>query len=451
MNVTFNKLNDVTGELNVVIEEADYSEKVKQTLKKISQSRPEPGFRPGKTPMGLLQKKYGKQAKLEAIDDLVAEAVYNFIRDEKLPVLGNPVAQPNGSFNPDDAQFVFTFKIGLAPEVKVEVNKDMTVPYYKIEVSDSMIDEQSTALRGRFGKQVPGEEVEDNALVKGSMSQLDAEGKAFEGGLEVENAIVSPSHFENEEQRKLFEGKKVGDLVVFNPSASCNGNEVELSSMLNADREKASEYTGDFAFEIKEIIVLRPAELDQEFYDLAFGKDAVHNEEEYRAAVKLGIERSLAGDENYRFSLDARKAITDAAGELDLPEDILVEFLVRQSEGLSEEQAREEFGKMRDDLCWQIIRDHVAEQLEVKVTKEDVENLAKTIVRQQLAQYGMSNIPDDLLNKYAEEVLKDEKQREQIANNAADMKFFAKIKETVTVEDKNVTVEEFNKLFAPAE
>lgn len=447
MNVTFNKLNDVTGELNVVIEEADYSEKVKQTLKKLSQSRPEPGFRPGKTPVALLQKKYGKQAKLEAIDDLVADAVYNFIREEKLPVLGQPLAQPSEAFNPDDKQFVFTFKLGLAPEVNVTVGKDMKVPYYTISVSEEMIDEQSNALRQRFGKQVPGEEVEDKALVKGVMTQLNAEGQTFEGGLEVESAIVSPSHFENEDQRKLFEGKKVGDLIVFNPAASCNGNEVELSSMLNVDREKAAEYKGDFSFEIKEIIVLRPAELDQEFYDLAFGKDQVHNEEEYRAAVKLGIERSLAGDQNYRFSLDARKAIVDAAGALDLPEDVLVEMLVRQNDGVSEEQAREEFAKMRDDLCWQIVRDHVAEQLEVKLEEKDITELAKVIVRQQLAQYGMANVPEDLLNKYADEVLKDKKQREQIANNAADMKFFAKVKETVTVDDKTVSVEEFNKLF----
>lgn len=451
MNVTFNKLNEVEAELNVVVEEADYSEKVNQTLKKISQNRPEPGFRPGKTPMGLLKKKYGKQAKLEALDDIVADAVYNFIREEKLNVLGNPLAQPSEAFDPEATEFVFKFKVGLAPEVNVTVGKDMTVPYYTIQVSDAMIDEQAAALRQRFGKQVQGEEVEDKALVKGVMTQLDAEGKVTDESLVVENGIVSPSHFQNEDQKKLFEGKKVGDLVVFNPAASCADNEVELSSMLNVDREKAADYKGDFSFEIKEIIVLRPAELDQEFYDMAFGKDAVHNEEEFRAAVKLGIERSLAGDQNYRFSLDARKAISDAAGQLDLPEDVLVEFLVRQNEGVTEEQAREEFAKMRDDLCWQIIRDHVAEQLGVKVTKEDVEQLAKSIVRQQMAQYGMANLPENLVDQYSQEVLKDRKQYEQIANNAADMKFFEAVKGTVTVDEKSVSVEEFNKLFAPAE
>lgn len=451
MNVSFNKLTDVTAELNIVIEEKDYAEKVKQTLRKIGQQRPEKGFRAGKVPAAMLEKKYGKQAKLEAIDDVVADAVYNFIREEKLNVLGQPLAQPNGEFNPDAAEFTFTFKLGLAPEVNVSVNKDMTIPYYTIKVSDEMIEEQGKALRERFGTQAAGEEVEPKALVKGVITQLDGEGKSAEGGLVVENGIVSPSHFHNADQTKLFEGKKVGETVVFNPSATCEGNEVELSSMLNVEREKASEYTGDFSFEIKEIIVLRPAELNQEFFDMAFGKDAVHNEEEYRNAVKLGIERSLTGDQNYRFSIDARQAIMNAVGELELPEDVLVEFVLRQNKDLTEEAARTEFASMKGDLQWQITRDKVAEQLGVKLEEADVKNLAGIIVRQQLAQYGMANVPAELLEKYVGEVLKEPKQREQIATQAADMKIFGAIKEAVNIDNKEVTVEEFNALFAPAE
>ncbi|MCM1291159.1 MAG: trigger factor [Prevotella sp.] len=451
MNITYNKLGNVNGEIIVTIDEKDYADKVKKTLKQISQNRPEPGFRPGHTPMGLLQKKYGKAAKYDAVNEVVGEAVYNYIKENKLNVLGNPVPDAENQVNFDDAELTFKFKVGLAPQINLTVDKNITVPYYTIEVSDEMIKNQDEAFRQRFGEQVKGEEIDDNAVVKGVITELDENGTPKEGGIVVENGIVAPRHFTSDEQKALFVGHKLGDEIIFNPSATCDGNEVELGSMLNIDRDQAKNHTGNFRFDVKEIIVLKPAELNQEYFDLVFGKDNVHNEEEYRNALKDMIANQLKGDSNFRFSIDAKDAALAKVGELEYPTEILVDYLMTQNEKVSREDAEKSLQSMLPDLKWQLVRDHIAEQLNVKVEDADLKNIAEMMARQQFAQYGMPNAPQQMVDKMVENILKDKKSREQLLNQAADMKIFGAIKEAVTVDDKNVTVEEFNALFKAPE
>lgn len=451
MNVSYTKLDNVTGELVVTLEEKDYAEKVKKTLKQIAKNRPEPGFRVGHTPMSLLEKKYGKQVKYEAINEEVGEAVYNYIKENKLNVLGNPMPQTDENFNLDNTEFTFRFKLGLAPEITTHVDKDMHIPYYTIEVSDEMIDRQSEQFRQRFGEQIKGDEIDDNAVVKGVITELDENGNVKEGGIVVENGIVAPRHFASDEQKALFEGHKLGDEIIFNPAATCDGNEVELSSMLNIPREQTAEHKGNFRFDVKEIIVLKPAELNQDFFDKVFGKDAVHNEEEYRQAVRNLLAGQLKADSNFRFSIDAKDVILKAVGEIELPKEILVSYLMQQNENLTREDAEKQFEAMRGDLDWQLVRDAVAAQLGVVVEEEELRNVAKMMAQQQFAQYGMANVPEEALNKYADDILKDQKARRQVAEQAADMKIYGAIREAVTVDDKTVTVEEFNALFKAPE
>lgn len=449
MNVSFNKLNDVTGQLTVTLDEKDYADKVKKTLKQISKNRPEPGFRPGHTPMGLLEKKYGKSVKYDVINQEVGDAVFNYIKENKLNVLGNPMPEANEDLDLDKADFTFTFKVGLAPEITTHVDKDMHIPYYTIQVTDEMIDRQSEQLRQRFGEQVKGEEVDSNAVIKGVITELDENGQPKADGIVVENGILAPRHFTSDEQKALFEGHKLGDQIIFNPAATCDGNEIELSSMLNIPREETADHKGNFSFDIKEIIVLKPAELNQEYYDQVFGKDQVHNEEEYREALRSMIATQLTADSNFRFSIDAKDVITKAVGEIELPTEILVSYLMQQNAELTREDAEKQFEAMRGDLVWQLIRDAVAAQLDVKVEEDDLRNVARLMAQQQFAQYGMTNVPAEALDKYADDILKDRNARQQVANQAADMKIFGAIKEAVTVDDKEVSVEEFNALFQP--
>lgn len=451
MNVNFEKLDNVNGEITVTLEEKDYADKVKKQLKEIGKNHAEPGFRPGHVPAGLIAKKYGSAVKYDVVNKEVADIVFNYIKENKLQVLGQPVPESDNEFKLENADFTFKFKVGLAPEINNPVNKDVHVPYYNIIVSDEMIDEQVNGLRQRFGRQVPGEETEPNAVIKGTITELNPDGSVKEDGIVVENGIIAPEHFKSEDQKKLFEAKHPCDSVVFNPAATCDANPVEMSSMLNIDRNEVDAHKGDFRFDIKEIIVLKPAELDQEFFDNAVGKDKAHNEEEFRAAIKDLLALNLANDSSYRFTIDAKDVVSKKVGELELPVEILKDFLIRQGEGITKENVDQEFDNMRGQLEWDLVRDNIASSFGVNVDENDILNEARGVVARQLMQYGPNALSEQLVDKYAQDVIKDQKNRDMLAQNALNRKVFDAIKENVTLDPKDVTVEEFQKLFVPAE
>ncbi len=448
MNVTFEKIDDVNGIVTVELAAADYADNVKKALKNIAKNRPEPGFRPGKTPAALIQKKYGEAVKYDEVNKAVSDALYNYIKENNLPVLGNPVPEANENFDIKNDDFSFKFRVGLAPEINSPVNKELTVPYYNIQVTDQMVTEQDQNLRRRFGKQESGDIVESNSVVKGIITELNEDGTVKEGGIIVENGILGPEHFKNEEQKALFVGKKVGDKFTFNPWTAAAGNTVELASMLNINKDDVENHKGDFQFEVTDSIVLRPAELGQEYYDQIFGKDNVKDEEEYKKSVKELIETQLSNDSDYRFTIDAKDAILNAIGNINLPDAVLKDYLKQANEKLNDENIEVEYASARPQLLWQLVSDQIAKALDVKLDKEDVLQLAKAIAANQFAQYGMPNVPDDILEKYAQEIING-KQGDQVRQQAFENKLFGAIKNAVTLDEKNVSVEDFNKLFAP--
>lgn len=449
MKIDYAKINDVTGEITMVVEESDYADLVKKQLKEIGKRHAEPGFRPGHVPAGLIEKKYGKAVKYDEINKLVGDKIFEYIKDNNIQVLGNPIPDKTNAIDDDAKEFTLKFKVGVAPVMDIKVDKSVTMPYYNIEVTDEMVGRQDEALRRRYGKQEPGEEVDATALVKGVITELNEDGTVKENGVSVENGIVAPQYFKSEEQRNLFIGKHVGDSLVFNPAATCDSNPTELSSMLNLPKEVAEQHKGDFSFDIKEIIVLKPAELNEEFFKEAFG-DTVKNEDEYKAAVKAMIETSLKGDQNYRFTIDAENAIRAQVGDVELPDEVLKEFLLSQNKELNAENIDAEYDKIRGELVWDLEKEQLIDQLDIKVDEEDLKNTARLLARNQFAQFGMANAPEDAIEHYAGEILKDEKHRSNVARQTADIKLFQAIRDAVTLDEKTVSVDEFNALFTAA-
>ena len=448
MNVTLEKIDNVNGIITLSIEEKDYQDKVKKELKLISVKHPLPGFRPGHAPASLLQKKFGKEVLVEVVNREIYDNLVNYIQDNKLNLLGEPIIANAEEVNFDTMKdFTFKFEIGFAPEIKLALDKNVTVPYYTIEVDQKMIDQQSEMLCKRFGKQDKGEQVDATALVKGSMVELDENGAVKEGGINVESTIVAPQYFKNEDEKAKFEGKKLGEEVVFNPWNTCEGNLGELSSMLNIDREQA-DVKSDFKLTISEILVNKPAEVNQELFDAVFGKDNVANEEEYYAKLKEMIAGQLVNDSNFRFTIDAENVLKAQVGALELPVEFLKKWLVRQENKYTAENIDEEFPKMVPQLEWQLIKEEAAKQLEVKVNEDDLLADAKRVAYQQFAQYGMTNIPEEMVEKYAKDILENKEYRSQIVQQSVDNKLFAEIKNAVTLDEKTVNVEAFNELFA---
>ncbi|MDE6692154.1 MAG: trigger factor family protein, partial [Muribaculaceae bacterium] len=333
MNITLENNGDVTAKIIVNIDAADYAEKVKKELKKIGDNHALPGFRKGHVPMSQLRMRFGKNVKSDVINEMVYREVVKYLQDNKIDILGEPLPVEVQEITLDDKDYTFQYEIGLKPELGIELNKEISLPYYTIKVSEEMLNEQDKALRERMGAQVPGEEVEDKALVKGTIMELNPDGsvKETEDAIQVINGIVAPSYFKSKEETEKFAGKHVNDKIVFNPWNTCEGNPVELSSMLNIDKEKASDVKGDFEMAISEIIVLRPAEHDQEFFDNVFGKDKVHNEEEYTAALSDMIANALKGNSEQLFAADAHKYFVEKCSNVQLPEELLKKWLIARN------------------------------------------------------------------------------------------------------------------------
>lgn len=448
MNVSITNPSDLNAIIKVDVTEADYAEKVQKELKKIRQNANIPGFRKGTVPMGQIKKRYEKAVKSDVLNNEVYEAVINFIRNEKLHVLGEPLPVQVKEINLDDKDYTFEYEVGLAPKLDIEVDKNVTLPFYNIEVSDAMIDEQDKQLSERFGAQIPGEEVDAKAVVKGSLQQLNDDGtvNTNEGAIQVVSAIVAPFLFKDKAEEEKFLGKKVNDKVVFNPWKSCEGNPVELASMLNIDKEIAGDVKNDFEFAISEIIVVKPAEHNQEFFDNVAGKDKVHTEEEYRQFLKDMIASQLVSNSTGYFDYTAQKYFADKYNDMELPVEFLKKWLVARNEELTEENIDKEFEEMLPSLKWQLIREAIGAKLEVKVEEEDVMNFARALAHNQFMQYGITNMDQQTIDDTARRLLADKNYRSQIVERVSDQKLFGAIRNAVTIDAKDVTFDAFKEI-----
>lgn len=447
MNVNFEKIDPVNATLTISFVEEDYKSDVKKNLAEIGMRRPLKGFRPGHVPAALLEKMFGTQVLSDVIDRKVSRALTDYIIQNHVRILGEPMLDKDTKVDlTKEKEFSFKFDMGLEPEFDLTVDKSVSVPYYTIQVTDEMVDKQNATFRRRYGKQVPGEVAAEDSMIRGSLVELNEDGTEKENGIKAERTIIAPKYLSDDEQKAKFVGAKVNDTIVYNPSVAVAGNINELAAMLNVDKENA-DVKSDFALTVNEILVNEDAELNQEFFDNALGKGQATNEEEYLAKVKDLLAAQLKNDSNYRFTLDVEEKLRQLAGDLPLPEEFLKRFLLQRTEGQDDSKVEEQFPETKKQLQWQIIKEKVAQQLNVKVEVEDKLRLARYFAAQQFAQYGMSNLPDDVLDNYAHKLLEDERSSNDIETRALEDKLFAAIKDAVTLDEKSVSVDEFNKLF----
>ena len=445
MNVTFDKKDNVNALLTVSLTPEDYLENEKKELLNISRKHPMKGFRPGHVPMSLLKKQYGIEVRSQVVDRMVGKALTDYIVNEKIDILGEPMLSADTRVDLNqDTNYEFKFDLGLAPEF--ELDKRVKIPYYNIKVTDEMVENQNASYKKRFGKQVPGEAAAEDSLLKGSMVELDENDAANEGGVSVDRTILSPQFLKNADEKAKFIGKKVGESIVFNPHTAADGNLTELAAMLNVDKSEA-DIKSNFKFNVEEILVNQDAEMDQELFDNVLGKDVAKTEEEYREKLREMISNQLKNDSNYRFTVDAERVLKKKVGNLELPEEFLKRFLQARSKEQDEKKFDEQFPQTLEQLKWQLIKEKVARTYDVKVELEDKLRLARFYAAQQFAQYGMTNLPDEVIDKYAHEFLEKREYSEEIQNRAFEDKVFAAIKANVGIDEKEVSVEEFNKLF----
>ena len=451
MNVNFEQIDAVNGMLTVELKREDFAADVNKEVAQMGVRHPLKGFRPGKAPKSLLMKFYGPSVTADVVDRMVGRAVYDYIRENKLQILGEPL--PNEDTKVDimkDEEMTFKYDLGMAPAIELKLNKRINVPYYNIEVTDQMIDDAIAHDRKRLGTLVDGEESDKESMLRGSMAELDEQGNDKENGIKVERTVISPRYMADDDEAAKFVGVKVGDTFTFNPHKAYNGNTAELSGLLNVDRADA-DVKSDFRITIEEIKVNKEAEMNEEFFKGVLGTETdVKDEAAFREAMRAMIAQANIPESNYRFTVDAQRILTEKAGEMPLPEEFLKRFLKlrrEQDEKQNVEVTDEEAQNMFKQLRWQLVKDHLAQALEIKVEKEDIDTAAFIFAQQQLSQYGIYNAPEDLIKQQAERFMQDDRARDAIQEHALDNKFYAAVKEAVKVNEKSISVEDFRKLY----
>lgn len=447
MNIVRKDIDSSNAVLTLSIEKADYAEKVEKTLRDYRKKANVPGFRPGMVPVGLLKKMYGKSIMAEEINKIISDELFGYIRENNINILGEPLPSDDDKDIDFGTQenFEFSFDLGLAPEFEVELTGKDKVDYYNIAVSEEMIENQVKSYTSRFGKYTQEEEVVEKDMVKGELLEL-ADGKVNEDGHKISDAVLTPAYMKDEEIKAKFVGAKKGDVIVFNPMKAFE-NEAEISSLLKISKDEAKHITSDFQITIDGITRYVESEVNQELFDKVYGEGAVATEEEFRAKIKASIAENLVQDSEYKFGVDARDMLVKKFDSLVFPDAFLKRWLLATNKNLTAETLEEDFPKMIEDLKWQLIKDKLAKKNEVKVEAEDVDAYAKQVARAQFAQYGMVGLDDAILENYAKDMLKKEDTLKSIIDRVAENKILASVKAAVKLTEKEISIEDFNKLF----
>ena len=451
MNVKFENVSKAQGLLTISMEKADYQENVDKALKDARKKVQMPGFRPGMVPMSLVQKMYGKSIKADEINKILQDKVYNYIKDNKVDMLGEPLPneEKEAGMSLDDENLTFYFDIALAPKFEAQIGKDDTVTYYDIKVTEEMVNNQVKVYAQQNGKYEQVDSYQENDVIKGQLVELNTDGTAKEGGITVEGATLMPQYIKNAAQKKLFAKAKKGDAIVFNPAKAYEGNAIEISSLLNRKKEEVEGIDADFSLTVQDITRFVEGELNQELFDRVFGKDAVKDEAGFRAKVEESLAQSFVPDSDYKFLLDVRAYLLEKVGKLEYAEDLLKRIMKANKPDAEQDEAT--FQRSLEELTWHLIQEKLVEKYGIKVEEADVQAMAREATRAQFAQYGMMNIPDELLDNYSKEMLKKRETVDGLVNRAIESKLTAALKKEVKLKSKKVTVEEFNKLFEPAD
>jgi len=449
MNIQFENPDKVNGLMTLTIEKADYDEKVEKALKNYRKRAQIPGFRPGMAPMSMIKRQYGMSVKVDEVNRLLGEKLYEYIRENKIQMLGEPLPNEEKQKPLDfegDGPLEFVFDIAVAPEFKAELTNKDKVDYYHIEVDDKLIDQQVQMYQSRGGQYEKVETYQSRDMLKGDLRELDAEGNTKEDGITVSEAIMMPEYIKVDDQKKLFDGCKLGDIITFNPKKAYPDNDSEVAALLKLKKEDVAELTADFSYQVTEISRFVPAAVDQKLFDQVFGEGAVKDEKEFRQKIADSLKPQLIIDSDYKFLQDVRAYVEKKVGKLEFPEALLKRMMLNNNKDKGADYVEKNFEGSIRELEWHLIKEQLVATNEIKIEDADVKSVAKEAARAQFAQYGMTDVPEEYLDNYAEETLKKRENVDGLVDRAIDIKLTEQLKKVVKLNEKKVTLDEFNKM-----
>jgi trigger factor len=379
----------------------------------------------------------------------MGEKLYAYIQENKIQMLGEPLPNQEKQVPQDfekDGELTFVFDIAVAPEFKAELTAKDKIDYYKIKADNKLIDDQVQMYASQAGEFVKAEVFSGNDTITGDLRELDEQGNTKEGGITTEGGMVMPAYIKAEDQKKLFDGAKPGDIITFNPKKAYPDNDAEVAALLKVDKEQIKDLTADFSYQITEIRHFQPAEVDQKLFDRVFGEGEVKDEKAFREKIAETIAPQLQQNSDYKFLLDVRKYLEDKVGELQFPEALLKRVMIQNNKEKGADYVENNFEGSIKELKWHLIKEQIVAANNIKIEDADLKVVAKEAIRAQFAQYGMSNVPDDVLENYAAEQLKKRENVDNFVDRAVDMKLTEVLKNVVKLNEKEVTLQDFNKL-----
>ena len=441
----FEAPDKINGLMTITLESADYQPEVEKTLKDYRKRANIPGFRPGQAPMGMIKRQFGTSVKVDAVNKLLGEKLYEYVRENKIQMLGEPLPseQQEALDFESDQPLTFKFDIAVAPEFEAKLSGKDKVPFYNITVDDKLIDQQVEMYQSRAGQyeKVEQFDAEQRDMLKGDLREVN-------GSIEVADAVLMPQYMKVDDQKKLFDGCKLGDVITWNPRKAYPESDVEVSSLLKIQKEEVKDHEGDFTFQITEISRFVKAEVNQALFDQTFGEGTVKSEKEFRQKIADQISQQFKADSDYKFLLDIREHMEKKVGKLEFPEAILKRVMIQNNKDRkdAQEYVEKNFELSIKELGWHLIKEQLVAAQGIKVEEDDLKQVAKEAARAQFAQYGMSNVPDEYLDNYAQEMLKKRENVDGLVDRAVDVKLTAALKGVVKLDEKDITLEDFQKM-----
>lgn len=450
MNITLNNIDDLNAKISVSITPEDYKENVAKTLSDYRKKATIPGFRPGKVPMGHINRMYGKAVLVDEINKIISDSLMDYMKKEDLKVLGEPLPSEESENQQIDwdkqTEFEFSFDIGKIPEFEVPLSKREKITYYELQPDEKLIEDTIKNYTYRNGHNEPAEQItEADETLKGELLQLNDDNTPNEDGTKREEALISLHVMKDEDIKNAFKGKKINDTVDFDLKKAYP-NDTEIASLLDIPKEEAQLVNGNFRITIKEINKFVPSEINQELFDSIYGEGIITSEEAFRDKIIEEIKNSSKPQSDYKFLLDTKSKLIDKL-DLKLPNEFLKRWIIATNKDITKDKLDKEYDLFSKDMQWQLIVDNIFKAKELKIEDDDMINYAKDSTRQQFMQYGLSYIPEEQLEKYALEILSKPEESRKIMDKVAENKVIDTVKESVKIENKAVSLEEFKKLF----
>lgn len=448
MNISRENIDDLNAVLTLELVQEDYDERVTTVLKDYRKKANIPGFRPGKVPFGMIKKMYHKPVLVEEINKLVSESISKYLIDEKLNILGEPLPHEGDKKEIDwdnDTNFEFKFDLGMAPEFELKVTGKDKIASYSIKADDEVINKYIESYTQRFGENKSVDAIEEKDLLTVAVEQLGENGEAKEGGIKTDETRLAIDVIKDDATKEVILKAKKGDVLTIDLKKAYP-SDAEISSMLNISKEEAVDLSGDFKITINDILRFANAEVNQELFDKVYGEGNVKSEEEFRGKIAEEAAEGLKRDSEYKFRLDVRAALIKKF-KSNLPDAFLKRWLFAINEGkFTMDDIEKDWDKFTEDLKWQLIKDKISTDNDLKVEEADLKAAAIENARLQFSYYGMSNVPDEHLETFAQRTLEDKEQARKLAEGAIENKIVDFVKETAKIDEKEISSEKFRKM-----